>query len=75
MKMNVNPDTMNFIYVCGLSIPSNSNVDTNGFWMFNFMSQIVLPKQIKFVANYNYIIPKGNYFISLRLSLSEMLLI
>jgi hypothetical protein len=21
------------------------NVDTNGFWMFNFMSQIVLPKR------------------------------
>jgi hypothetical protein len=38
------------------------DVDTNGFWMFNFMSQIVLPKEIKFVANYNYIIPKGNYF-------------
>jgi hypothetical protein len=26
------------------------------------MSQIVLPAKIKFVANYNYIIPKGNYF-------------
>jgi hypothetical protein len=26
------------------------------------MSQIVLPKEIKFIANYNYIIPKGNYF-------------
>lgn len=63
MKMNVNPDTMNFLYVyAGYQYHEIPNVDTNGFWMFNFMSQIVLPKQIKFVANYNYIIPKGNYF-------------
>jgi hypothetical protein len=63
MKMNVNPDTMNFLYVyAGYQYHQISNVDTNGFWMFNFMSQIVLPKQIKFVANYNYIIPRGNYF-------------
>jgi hypothetical protein len=38
------------------------NVDTNGFWMFNFMSQIV-PEEIKFIANYNYIIPKEIIFI------------
>lgn len=31
--------------------------------MRNFLSQLVLPtEKIKFVANYNYIIPKGNYF-------------
>jgi hypothetical protein len=30
--------------------------------MINLMSQIVLPANIKFVANYNYIFPKGNYF-------------
>jgi hypothetical protein len=63
MKMNVNPDTMNFLYVyAGYQYHQIPDVDTNGFWMFNFMSQIVLPKEIKFVANYNYIIPKGNYF-------------
>ena len=63
MKMNVNPDTMNFLYVyAGYQYHQIPNVNTNGFWMFNFMSQIVLPKRIKFVANYNYIIPKGNYF-------------
>jgi hypothetical protein len=63
MKMNVNPDTMNFLYVyAGYQYHQIPQVDTNGFWMFNFMSQIVLPKGIKFVANYNYIIPKGNYF-------------
>jgi hypothetical protein len=58
-------DTMNFLYVyAGYQYHQIPNVDTNGFWMFNFMSQIVSSKQIKFVANYNYIIPKGNYFIS-----------
>lgn len=63
MKMNVNPDTMNFLYVyAGYQYHDIPNVDTKGFWMFNFMSQLVLPKKIKFVANYNYIIPKGNYF-------------
>ncbi|OAB27388.1 Outer membrane receptor proteins, mostly Fe transport [Flavobacterium fryxellicola] len=63
LKMNVNPDTMNFLYVyAGYQYHQIPNVDTNGFWMFNLMSQIVLPEKIKFVANYNYIIPKGNYF-------------
>jgi hypothetical protein len=63
MKMNVNPDTMNFLYVyAGYQYHQIPNVDTKGFWMFNLMSQIVLPEKIKFVANYNYIIPKGNYF-------------
>jgi hypothetical protein len=63
MKMDVNPDTMNFLYVyAGYQFHQIPNVDTNGFWMFNFMSQIVLPKKVKFVANYNYIVPNGNYF-------------
>ncbi|SHL94480.1 TonB-dependent receptor domain-containing protein [Flavobacterium xanthum] len=63
LKMNVNPDTMNFLYVyAGYQYHQIPNVDTNGFWMLNFMSQLVLPEKIKFVANYNYIIPKGNYF-------------
>lgn len=63
LKMNVNPDTMNFLYFYGgYQYHQIPNVDTNGFWIFNFMSQIVLPSKIKFVANYNYIIPKGNYF-------------
>jgi hypothetical protein len=63
MKMDVNPDTMNFLYAyAGYQFHQIPNVDTNGFWMFNFMSQIVLPKKVKFVANYNYIVPNGNYF-------------
>jgi hypothetical protein len=61
--------TMNFLYVyAGYQYHQIPNVDTNGFWMFNFMSQIVLPKEIKFIANYNYIIPKEIifYFIAVK---------
>jgi hypothetical protein len=69
--MNVNPDTMNFYMYAGYQYHQIPNVDTNGFWMFNFMSQIV-PEEIKFIANYNYIIPK-ELFLFQRLSLSGML--
>jgi hypothetical protein len=41
IKMNVNPDTT--LYMCMQDITHQiPNIDTNGFWMFNFMSQIVL---------------------------------
>lgn len=63
LKMNVNPDTMNFMYVyAGYQYHKIPQVDTNGFWIFNLMSQLVLPQKVKFVANYSYSIPKGNYF-------------
>ena len=63
MKMNVNPDTMNFLYVyTAYQYHQIPEIKTNGFWMFNLMSQILLPKDIKFVANFNYMAPKGNYF-------------
>ena len=63
MKMNVNPDKMNFLYVyTAYQFHQIPEITTNGFWMFNLMSQILLPKDIKFVANFNYIMSKGNYF-------------
>lgn len=63
MKMNVNPDKMNFLYVyTAYQYHQIPEITTNGFWMFNLMSQILLPKKIKFVANFNYMLPKGNYF-------------
>ena len=46
MKMNVNPDTMNFLYLyTGYQFHQIPKLDTNGFWMFNLMSQILLPKR------------------------------
>ncbi|RKS90488.1 outer membrane receptor protein involved in Fe transport [Flavobacterium limicola] len=63
MKMNINPDKMNFLYVyTAYQFHQIPEIKTNGFWMFNLMSQILLPKEIKFVANFNYIMSKGNYF-------------
>ena len=63
MKMNINPDKMNFLYVyTAYQFHQIPEINTNGFWMFNLMSQVVLPKDIKFVANFNYIMSKGNYF-------------
>ncbi|WP_426092220.1 TonB-dependent receptor domain-containing protein [Flavobacterium sp. DSR3-2] len=63
MKMNINPDKMNFLYVyTAYQFHQIPEIETNGFWMFNLMSQILLPKDIKFVANFNYIMSKGNYF-------------
>ena len=63
LKMNINPDKMNFLYVyTAYQFHQIPEIKTNGFWMFNLMSQIVLPKEIKFVANFNYIMSKGNYF-------------
>ena len=62
MKMNVNPDSMNFLYVYTAyqyhQIPA---INTNGFWMFNLMSQIQLPHKIKFTATYNTSTTGGNY--------------
>jgi hypothetical protein len=56
--------TMNFLYVyAGYQYHQIPNVDTNGFWMFNFMSNCT-SEEIKFIANYNYIIPKEIIFIS-----------
>lgn len=63
MKFDFNPDKINFLYIyAGYQIHQIPNLDTRGFWMFNLMSQIVLPKEIKFVANYNTSTTRGNYF-------------
>jgi hypothetical protein len=63
LKMNVNPDEMNFLFVyAGYNLHKIPEIDAKPFWMFSLMSQIVLPKKIKFVANYFHITPNGNYY-------------
>ncbi|MDO5614645.1 MAG: outer membrane beta-barrel family protein, partial [Cruoricaptor ignavus] len=63
MKFNFNPDKINFLYIYAANqkhiIP---NLDTNAFWMFNIMSQIILPKDIKLTANYFYLQRNASYF-------------
>ncbi len=63
MKMNVNPDEMNFLFVyAAYQLHQIPAIETKGFWVYNVMSQMVLPSKIKFVANFSYITAKGNYY-------------
>lgn len=62
LKMNVNPDKMNFLYVyAAYQFHDLPDFDSKGFWMVNLMAQFILPKDIKFVANYGDM-SKGNWF-------------
>jgi hypothetical protein len=63
LKFDVNPDKINFLYIyTGHQIHQLPDTNTKGFWIINLMSQILLPKEIKFVTNYNYTTTRGNYF-------------
>lgn len=63
MKFNMNPDKLNFVYIySAYQLHQLPDISSKGFWIFNFMAQIILPKDIKFVANYNYLTAKGNYY-------------
>ena len=63
MKFNMNPDKLNFVYIySAYQLHQLPDISTKGFWVFNFMAQIILPKDIKFVANYNYLTSNGNYY-------------
>jgi Outer membrane protein beta-barrel family len=62
LKMDFNPDKINFLYAyAGYQKYQIPGLVTKGFWSFNLMSQILLPKEIKFVTNYNYNTTGGNY--------------
>lgn len=63
MKFDFNPDKINFIYLySGYQYHEIDGLNTKGFWNFNIMSQIILPKDIKFIANFGTITSGGNYF-------------
>ncbi|MBF6651551.1 TonB-dependent receptor [Flavobacterium columnare] len=62
-KFNFNPDKINFMFLyAGRQKHDIPNADTNAFWIFNIMSQVVLPGDIKWVTNYSHITKGGNYF-------------
>lgn len=62
MKMNFNPDKINFMYIyTGYQLHEIPQNDNKGFWIFNFMAQFILPQDIKLVANYSNM-TKGNWF-------------
>ncbi|WP_161531366.1 outer membrane beta-barrel protein [Riemerella anatipestifer] len=63
MKMNFNPDKINFMYLyAGYQKHEIPEMKTKGFWILNLMSQFILPKDIKLVANFGYFTPNGNYY-------------
>lgn len=63
MKSNFNPDKMNFMYIyAGYQKHQIDNLNNKGFWIFNIMTQLLLPKDIKLTANYSYLTPKAGYF-------------
>lgn len=63
MKSNFNPDKMNFMYIyAGYQKHDIDNLNNKGFWIFNVMTQLLLPKDIKLTANYSYLTPKAGYF-------------
>lgn len=63
LKLNVNPDEMNFLYIyAGNQKHVIAGVDTKSVWSVNLMSQILLPEKIKFTANYNTSTTNGNYY-------------
>ena len=63
MKFDFNPDKINFMYLyAGYQKHDINNLQNNGFWIFNVMTQILLPKDIKLTANYSYLTPRAGYF-------------
>jgi outer membrane receptor protein involved in Fe transport len=63
MKFNFNPDKINFMYLyAGYQKHGIDNLNNKGFWIFNAMAQVILPKDIKLTANYSYLTPKAGYF-------------
>ncbi|AXG75023.1 TonB-dependent receptor [Flavobacterium arcticum] len=63
LQFDFNPDEINFLYVyVGNQMHNIPNVDTKSIWNINLMSQIILPKKIKFVASYNTSNVGGNHY-------------
>ena len=63
LEFDFNPDEINFLYFYTGSqkhvIPS---LETKSIWNFNLMSQIILPKKVKFTANYSTSNSGGSYY-------------
>lgn len=63
MKFDFNPDKINFLYIyTGYQLHEIPGLETKGFWTFNFMSQLVLPKDIKFITEFSTTTTGGNYY-------------
>ncbi len=75
LKFDFNPDEINFMYIyVGNQKHLLEEVDAKSFWVYNIMSQILLPSKIKFTLNYNGTSTGGNYqYYTIREQLSQSL--
>ncbi len=63
MKVNFNPDKINFLYVyAGYMKHEIKEIDPKGLWILNLMAQVMLPAQIKMTANYNVLSRKAGFY-------------
>lgn len=63
LQMDFNPDEINFMYIyVGNEKYLIPGLDTKSLWSYNLMSQILLPKKVKFTANYNTTNRGGYYY-------------
>jgi hypothetical protein len=63
LKMNFNPDEINFMYIyAGSQKHVIPGVDSKTVWQLNFMSQLILPEKINFTANFSTSTAGGNYY-------------
>lgn len=75
LKFDFNPDEINFMYIyVGNQKHILEDVDAKSFWVYNIMSQILLPAKVKFTLNYNATSTGGNYqYYAIREQLSQSL--
>lgn len=75
LKFNFNPDDINFMYIyVGNQKHLLQGIDAKSFWVYNIMSQILLPSKIKFTLNYNGTSTGGNYqYYAIREQLNQSL--
>ncbi len=63
MKMDFNPDKINFLYVyAGYMKHEIKEIDPKGMWILNLMAQVMLPSQIKMTANYNVLSKRAGFY-------------
>jgi len=63
MKVNFNPDKINFLYVyAGYVKHEIKEIDPNGMFILNLMAQVMLPSEIKMTANYNVLSKRAGFY-------------
>lgn len=63
MKVNFNPDKINFIYFYGGYMKHEIEAqDSKGLFILNLMAQVILPSSIKMTANYNVLSKRAGFY-------------